>query len=219
MDCWDKEVSLKYYYRIISAAKPKVETFTGKKWNIKDVEEYSSWVNNLETPNYGEFFSYGYMAYLRHHGFPSPLLDWTASPYIAAFFAFNNIDRKTDSVSVFVYSERAFGIKLTDMGSTSIRCLGPYVEAHKRHFFQQSNYTICTIISDQDVYYAKHQTVFERNEKYQNLLWKINIPSTEQKTALRKLNRMNINAFSLFGNEDSLLETIAISDIFLKGNI
>lgn len=33
--------------------------------------------------------SYGFMTRLRHHGFPSPLLDWPQSPYIAAFFAFN----------------------------------------------------------------------------------------------------------------------------------
>jgi hypothetical protein len=29
-----------------------------------------------------------YWTYLRHHGFPSPLLDWTVSPYVAAFLHF-----------------------------------------------------------------------------------------------------------------------------------
>jgi FRG domain len=33
---------------------------------------------------------YSYMVYLRHHGFPSPLLDWSRSPYVAAFFAFRD---------------------------------------------------------------------------------------------------------------------------------
>ncbi|HTL70278.1 MAG TPA: FRG domain-containing protein, partial [Candidatus Eisenbacteria bacterium] len=29
---------------------------------------------------------FAFMAYVRHLGYPSPLLDWTKSPYIAAYF-------------------------------------------------------------------------------------------------------------------------------------
>lgn len=213
---FEKEINLKYYYGIILSAKPKIETFTGLEWNVPKYEKYEAWLNKMGTLSSGEFIAYEYMAYLRHHGFPSPLLDWTASPYIAAFFAFNNVPKDTKYVSIFVFCERSSGLKTSSSNETTIRSLGPYVKAHKRHFLQQSQYTICTIHRNDGHYYAKHQDIVDRNDDFQNLMWKFNVPRSERKSALMRLNQMNINAFSLFGTEDSLLETIATSDIYLK---
>ena len=42
-------------------------------------------------------------------------------------------------------------------------------------------------------------------------LLKFTIPATERRTALQHLDLMNINPFSLFGSEDSLVRTIASS--------
>lgn len=77
------------YYKTIRDICPAVIPITGKHWDIPDFED-----GNLAPSGY-EF-----MIYLRHHGFPSPLLDWTRSPYVAAFFAF----QKPQNGKVAIYS-------------------------------------------------------------------------------------------------------------------
>jgi len=48
--------------------------------------------------------AYSYLAHLRHNGFPSPLLDWTQSPYVAAYFAFAR--PQGEQVALYVYCEQ-----------------------------------------------------------------------------------------------------------------
>jgi hypothetical protein len=47
-------------------------------------------------------------------------------------------------------------------------------------------------------------------------LIRIAIPATERRAALMDLDQMNINSFSLFGTEDSLVRTIARRDGLLR---
>jgi hypothetical protein len=45
------------------------------------------------------------------------------------------------------------------------------------------------------------------------LLWKLNIPAGERRRVLHHLDRHNINAYSLFANDEGMTRTIAFREI------
>jgi hypothetical protein len=93
----EKTILFSQYYRIVSVIRSQIESFTGQNWGelpdvgkVMDIfREYDK--GSLALDGIGiPFPAYSYMTYLRHHSFPSPLLDWSRSPYVAAYFAFRN---------------------------------------------------------------------------------------------------------------------------------
>ncbi len=188
-----------YYNKIIRVVHKYVATCTGRKLDV-----------DTKLP-LGEFDlpAYEFMAYLRHNGFPSPLLDWTRSPYIAAYFAFGDIhlaSKNREYVSIFVCPEHFWCGE-----NPHIRSLGPTIATHRNHYLQQSEYTICVRKQEEEAYYANHEDV--KDEKGRNILTKYNIPVSEQHKVLQKLDSMNITAYSLFDSETSLMETLALREI------
>jgi hypothetical protein len=207
------------YYHTIFAAKHRIESFTGKEWKIPGRDEYELWLQKYDPFNIGEFKAYDYMVYLRHDGFPSPLLDWTTSPYVAAYFAFRDISNAAEAVAIFAYIEY-FGQGKSRTGNEPyIFGLGPYISSHKRHFLQQCQYTICSKKEDDIPYYTNHEKVFSKNDQGQDLLWKIIIPADMNRTFLKHLDFLNINAYSLFGSDESLMETVALRELILRRKI
>jgi hypothetical protein len=218
-----EKLSLKEYHHLIFVVKPQIESFTGVNWNMLSYPDgFEKWLKKNDTliPNaFGtsiEFQdTYSYMVYLRHYGFPSPLLDWTSSPYVAAYFAFRGKLQADEKVSIYVFLESVGRYKMGSYAEPYIYKFGPYVRTDRRHFLQQSQYTIC-IVRDEEWRYVPHESAFARDDPSQDVLWKFNIPSSEKLKVLKLLDGYNLNALSLFGSEESLMETMALREIHFR---
>jgi FRG domain len=211
------------HYRTILRIKPQVEAYTGLKWadepNWWDIQKdvsggYEAFSSRLLR---GELPHYPYLAYLRHHGFPSPLLDCSASPIVAAFFAFR-APSESDWVAIYGYRERdASGMKSSGSDEPSISLLGPYIAAPKRHFAQHSYYTMCTKWQQVSPYFYEHEKVckpYDPNADFQqDMIFKFVLPSSQRKEVLRELADYNLNAFTLFGSDDALMDSLAMGAV------
>jgi hypothetical protein len=131
------------YFSLMRQIGPEIEALTGNRLEMPDRQEVERCAASYDELLNLLVLGYSPMAYLRHHGFPSPLLDWSASPYVAAYFAFARAIEK-GSVAIYVYVERPKSIKVSGSDAPQISALGPIVRTHARHFRQQSRYTVCT---------------------------------------------------------------------------
>lgn len=182
----------------INATKLAFESYLGASWP----SEFSA--SELRTPPK----DYEFMVYLRHHGYPTPLLDWSRSPYIAAFFAFQY---PSDEATVAIYSFREYAGegKSGWAGVSNIVGCGPSIRTHKRHYIQQAEYTYCRKKLNDVWHYSSHEDAFDEAGGSQDILRKYELPAHIRGEVLAELDAMNINAYTLYGTEEGLAEMLA----------
>ena len=128
---------------------------------------------------------------------------WSASPFVAAYFAFAE-KKDVERVAVWVYADRRAGSHSGVAEEPAISFLGPKVSAHKRHFLQQSVYTFASKAENDDYTFVSHVDVKRPSDESQDVRIKITIPAAKRITALKSLNKMNMNHANIFQNEEEL---------------
>lgn len=201
--------SVSEYLKLILDARPFIETQIDRRWEIPSWEKcmeamHREYDGRIKIPYYD------YWVYLRHYSFPSPLLDWSSSPFIAAYFAFSELPAtQCNKVAVFMYVEMPNGHKGWDPNKPHLTAHGTEACLDRRHFNQKCWYTTATVRYNTDFHFASHESVPRPKDGSYDLILKITLPTAERNKALSQLLLQGISAFTLFGTEDALAKDLS----------
>lgn len=149
----------------------------------------------------------------QHYGFPTPLIDWTYSPFVAAFFAYRrlgNTDAKRargKRVRIFQFDQKQWRADFPQVGITAPAhphfSLMEFIAIENERLIPQQALSGLTNVVDVETYIA----FCERTRQHQYLT-AIDLPVSERETVMRELALMGITAGSLFPGLDGACEEL-----------
>ncbi len=173
-------------------------------------------VFNLSVPDENGAF----LNLIQHHGYPTPLLDWTYSPYVAAFFAYRGISNKKaaaaddkDKVRIYVFDQEKWR---KDIGQIMFLVppqlhvsIGEFIAIENTRMIPQQAASTVTNVDDIESYIRVREGT---DKKY---LWAIDLPVVDRQHVVRDLSYMGITAGSLFPGLDGACEELAMRNFEL----
>jgi hypothetical protein len=151
---------------------------------------------------------------VQHHRYPTPLLDWTYSPFVAAYFAYHpvkNLDivgtSGNEKVRIFVFDKLQWCLDFPQIANTFTRrqhfsILEPAAIENERMVPQQALSSFTTV-DDIEAYIGSQETA--RGKRYLEI---IDLPLRERDQVLRELRVMGITQGSLFPGLDGACEEL-----------
>ncbi|CAL77402.1 hypothetical protein BRADO3625 [Bradyrhizobium sp. ORS 278] len=167
-----------------------LSSLTEHHFNLKDELEYAAFCNLVQ-----------------HHGYPTPLLDWTRSPFIAAYFAFRRRRADDGNARIFIFDRREWqkDVARSHLVTATLphfSLLDPLAIENRRMVPQQALSTV-TNVDDIEEFIKFIET---RNGK--TYLEVIDLPLSERPQIIQELQLMGITAGSMFPGFDGACEQL-----------
>jgi hypothetical protein len=177
------------------------------KFMGQDVPALHRHLSGLTTHHFNLNDPLDYAAFLhlaQHHGYPTPILDWTHSPFVAAYFAFKDLRRNNleadQKVRILILDAREWNknerAQVLMPGFLHMTMLEPLATNNPRALPQQSISSV-TNIDDLEGYLSGGEKQTGRS-----FLRAIDLPVSERQVVMQELALMGITAGSLFPGLD-----------------